>query len=56
MNVEPHVTEVALDRLIAREKDANRAERLRAVPLALAGLDSPTVADRTGYSCRSVQT
>jgi transposase len=56
MHVEPHVPETELDRLIAREKHAVRAKRLRAVRLALAGLDAPTVAVRTGYSRRSVQT
>ncbi len=56
MHVEPHVTEGELDRLIAREKHAVRAKRLRAVRLALAGLDAPTVAKHTGYSRRSVQT
>jgi transposase len=56
MHVEPHVPEAELDRLIAREKHAVRAKRLRAVRLALAGLDAPTVAERTGYSRRSVQT
>jgi len=56
MHVEPHVTEVELDRLIARERHATRVKRLRAVRLALTGLDAPTVAERTGYSRRSVQT
>ncbi len=45
-----------MDRLIAREKHAVRATRLRAVRLALAGLDAPTVAERTGSSRRSAQT
>jgi len=56
MHVEAHVAEGELDRLIARERGAVRARRLRAVRLALAGLDAPTVATHTGYSRRSVQT
>ncbi len=54
MHVEAHVPEAELDRLIARERDAVRAKRLRAVRLALAGLDAQTVATRTGSSRRSV--
>ena len=56
MHVEPYHTEAEPDRLIAREKHAVRVKRLRAVRLALGGLDAPTVAERTGYSRRSVQT
>ena len=56
MHVEPHHTDVELDRLIAKERHAVRAKRLRAVRLALGGFDAPAVAERTGYSRRSVQT
>lgn len=56
MHVETHLSDAELDRLIAKERHAVRAKRLRAVRLALDGLDAPTVAERTGYSRRSVQT
>lgn len=53
MHVDPLLAEAELYRLIAKERHAVRAKRLRAVRLAL---DAPTVAQRTGYSRRSVQT
>jgi transposase len=55
MRVMEHHSEQALQRLVERERRADRAKRLRTVLLAKQGFTAPEIATCTGFSRRSVQ-
>jgi transposase len=55
MRVVAHHSEQQLQRLAERERQADRAKRLRTVLLAKQGFTAPEIATCTGFSRRSVQ-